>query len=104
LIFFLVNAHHQVIAGLFGTFDILPLNTFSGDELNITAMIQISAQMFISAVQIALPIVAALFMTDVALAVIARTMPQLNVLIVGMPVKIAVGLLMLMTALPATTR
>ncbi len=104
LIFFLVNAHHQVIAGLFGTFDILPLNTFSGDELNITAMIQISARMFISAVQIALPIVAALFMTDVALAVIARTMPQLNVLIVGMPVKIAVGLLMLMTALPATTR
>ena len=95
LIFFLVDAHHQVIRGLFSTFDLVPLGTFEASDLDLTALIRLSAAMFVAAVRIALPVMAAVFITDLALAVIARTMPQLNVLVVGMPVKIVVGLLVL---------
>ena len=66
-------------------------------------VIQLSASIFVASVRIALPVMAAVFVTDLSLAVIARTMPQLNVLVVGMPVKIVVGLLVLMAALPITT-
>ena len=104
LIFFLANAHHEVIRGLFLSFELVPLNTFTADSLNLTALLALSAGMFVTGVRIALPVVAAVFLTDVALAVIARTMPQLNVLIVGLPVKIAVGLFVLMAALPLTTQ
>ena len=103
LIFFLVNAHHEVIRGLFSTFELVPLGTFSAGDEDATVVIQLSASIFVASVRIALPVMAAVFVTDLSLAVIARTMPQLNVLVVGMPVKIVVGLLVLMAALPITT-
>lgn len=103
LIFFLVNAHHEVLRGMFATFELVPLGTFEASDVDVTTMIQLSAAMFVAAVRIALPVTAAVFVTDLSLAVIARTMPQLNVLVVGMPVKIVVGLLVLVAALPVTT-
>ena len=103
LIFFMVNAHHQVIVGLFATFDLVPLSSVNAADLDVTALIRLSGSLFIVAVRIALPVLAAVFITDLSLGVMARTMPQLNVLIVGLPVKIVVGLLVLFAALPATT-
>lgn len=103
LVFFMINAHHQVIAGLFASFELVPLDTFTPADLNMTALIQLSAGMFVIAVRIAMPVVAAVFMADLAMAIIARTMPQLNVLIVGLPIKIVIGLFVLAAAIPATT-
>ena len=103
LIFFMVNAHHQVIVGLFATFDLVPLSSVNAADLDVTALIRLSGSLFIVAVRIALPVLAAVFITDLSLGVMARTRPQLNVLIVGLPVKIVVGLLVLFAALPATT-
>ncbi len=103
LVFFLVNAHHQVITGLFTTFELVPLTTFNADDLDTVALVRLSAAIFVVAIQIALPVVAAVFIADLAMAVVARTMPQLNVLIVGLPIKIAIGLFVLVSALPATT-
>jgi len=40
-------------------------------------------------------------LTDVALAMVARSVPQLNVFVVGMPAKIAVGFVMLIVTVPA---
>lgn len=56
--------------------------------------------MFSSAFKIALPMLGALFIADLALAIIARTVPQMNVFIVGMPLKIGIGLFLLMILLP----
>lgn len=103
LVFFMINAHHQVIAGLFTTFELVPLDTFTPDDLSMAALIRLSAGMFVIAVRIAMPVVAAVFMADLAMAIIARTMPQLNVLIVGLPIKVVIGLFVLVSAMPATT-
>lgn len=103
LIFFLANAHHAVIRGLFATFDLIPLTMFNAESLSLPALIQLSAALFVVAVRIALPVMGALFVADLGLALVARTMPQLNVLIVGLPIKIGLGLFVLMAALPTTT-
>lgn len=103
LVFFMINAHHEVISGLFTTFELVPLDTFTANDLSMPALIQLSAGLFVIAVRIAMPVVAAVFMADLAMALIARTMPQLNVLIVGLPIKVIIGLFVLAAALPATT-
>jgi flagellar biosynthetic protein FliR len=51
--------------------------------------------MFLTAMKIALPLVATLLVVDISLGLVARTVPQMNVFIVGLPIKIAVGLLLL---------
>ena len=51
--------------------------------------------MFMIAFQMALPVVGSLFLVDVALGIVARTVPQLNIFVVGFPVKIAVSFIML---------
>ncbi len=57
-------------------------------------------QLFIVAIKIAAPAAAVLLVVDVAFGIIARTVPQMNVFIVGMPVKIIVGVLTLALVLP----
>ncbi len=104
LLFFLINAHHLVIAGLVATFTLVPLNTFDASTLSADGMIALSAAVFVVALQIAIPVVAALFIADLGMAVVARTMPQLNVLVVGMPVKVTLGMVMIMASLPLTTQ
>jgi flagellar biosynthetic protein FliR len=55
---------------------------------------------FVLGMKVAAPVVATLFVSSIALAIIARIMPQMNVWMVGMPMKIAVGMVTLMFALP----
>lgn len=57
--------------------------------------------MFSLGVRIALPVVAALFLTDVALGIVARAVPQINVFFVGFPLKVGLGVLLLAVVMPA---
>jgi len=56
--------------------------------------------MIVSAVQIALPVFGAVILADFAMAVANRAVPQMNALVVGFPVKIGVGLLVLGASMP----
>ena len=56
--------------------------------------------LIVSAIQIALPVFGALVLTDLALALVNRTVPQMNALVVGFPVKIGVGLIVLGASMP----
>ena len=61
---------------------------------------QLGAHMFVIGLKLAVPVVAALFMADLALGFIARTVPQMNVFVVGLPFKIGAGLVMVLLTLP----
>lgn len=51
--------------------------------------------MFIIAFQISAPVVASLFLVDLALGIVARTVPQMNVFVVGLPIKMGVSFIMI---------
>lgn len=51
--------------------------------------------MFIIGFQMSVPVVASLFLIDVALGIVARTVPQMNIFVVGFPVKILAGIIIL---------
>lgn len=86
-----MNGHLYLLQALASSFTIMPPGGFFARPALLTEMIALSAQMFILAVKVAGPILAALFLTELALALMARAAPQMNLLMIGMPVKIAVG-------------
>jgi|SRR5690625_2244226 len=97
-----VNGHHLMIDGMFLSYQVLPLDTFIsiGDQSIALYAIQTFNQMVIIAFQIAIPIVGSLFLVDVALGIIARTVPQVNVFVVGLPLKIFVSFVAILFFLP----
>ena len=103
LVFFAINGHYLVIRGLLGTFAAVPPGSADLSLIAGERVVPFFAALFAAAVQVALPAMGALLLTDVALALVGRTVPQLNVLVVGFPVKIGVGLLVLAASLPLMT-
>lgn len=63
-------------------------------------LVRAFAAVFVTALKLAAPIVAALFLVSVALGIVARTVPQMNVFVVGLPLRIAVGIAVLLLSLP----
>ncbi|TFJ94679.1 flagellar biosynthetic protein FliR [Lentibacillus salicampi] len=88
-----VNGHHLLIDGIYYSYNLIPVETFIPFEDGALAefVIETFNQMFVIAFQMAIPIVGCLFLVDVALGIIARTVPQLNVFVVGLPLKIFVS-------------
>lgn len=102
LVFFTINGHHLVIQALAETVKAVPPGTFDPFGLQVSALAPIMGGLTVTAVRIAMPVMAALFLTDLGMGFVARTVPQMNVLIVGLPIKVVVGVVVLGAALPAT--
>lgn len=92
-----VDGHHLLIDGIYYSYQYIPVDAFV--PFNNGSMsefiIDTFNNMFLIAFQIAIPIVGCLFLVDVALGIIARAVPQLNVFVVGLPIKILVSFIVL---------
>jgi len=95
LLFLAFGAHRWLLRALSGSFDLIPLAGFKPDADLLTLIINYGEAMFSTAIKIAAPLMVALLLSDVALGVIARTAPQMNIFIVGMPLKILLGMLLM---------
>ncbi|MEN2766434.1 flagellar biosynthetic protein FliR [Ornithinibacillus xuwenensis] len=88
-----VDGHHLLIDGIFNSYRFIPIDAFIPFHDGNIADFVIEAfnTMFLIAFQISIPIVGCLFLVDVALGIISKTVPQLNVFVVGLPLKILVS-------------
>lgn len=101
LILLSTNGHHIILRGLMNSFDVVPLGgVVALDVAVMHKLIAISAQVFVVAVKISAPILVALFLVSVAMGILARTVPQMNVFIVGFPLQIGVGIMAIAVSLP----
>lgn len=93
-----VNGHHLLIDGMFSSFNFIPIDSFISFSHQSFAnfIVESFNTMFLIAFQMAIPIVGCLFLVDVALGIIARTVPQLNVFVVGLPIKIFVSFVVIL--------
>jgi flagellar biosynthetic protein FliR len=105
LLFLSVNGHHYLLLSIMRSYEWVPMDnrifTKIADGTISTFMIDSFVQMFYLAFQLAAPLVATLFLVDVALGVLARTVPQFNVFVVGLPIKITVGFILLVLIVPS---
>lgn len=101
LVFFMIDGHHSLFRALVQSFDAVPVGgaTLSGGVPQVA--LEAIRTMFSIGLRIALPILGALFLTDVALGIVARAVPQINVFFVGFPLKVGLGMLLLAFAMPA---
>jgi flagellar biosynthetic protein FliR len=101
VIFFASGGHHFFIRVLFESFQYIPMGNFVWDTRSFAAiLILLSASSFVVAFQFAAPILAAIFLCTVSLGLMNRVMPQLQVWILGIPLKVFLGTLVLIYSLP----
>lgn len=100
IVFLVSNSHHILLAGLFDSFHLIPLMGANIAPQIVTLIIDMIWGIFVIAIKISIPILVAIILTDVGLGILARTMPQMNIFVVGIPAKIFVGLFVLSFALP----
>ena len=100
LIFLAVNAHYLVVRALVESFRVIPLLGFRFNGSLMALLSKLTGGMFVTAVKIAAPVMVALLLTSLTLGLVARVVPQMNIFIVAMPIKIVVGLVFLALALP----
>ena len=100
MIFISLDIHHYFIRALVDGFETIPFWSahFEGNIMQL--VIRTVARSFTIAVQVGAPVIVALLLTSVALGLIARTVPQMQVFIVSMPLNILLGLLFFGFSLP----
>lgn len=99
LLFLAVNGHLMVISVLVDSFRVLPVGLYplaSGAWKTVALW---GGEIFRSGMLISIPVVAALLMTNIALAVLNRAAPQLNIFVVGFPLTLAIGFIVIALAL-----
>lgn len=100
LTFLFVGGHLLILRAFFLSFELVPL---AGIQLNgsiVEEIVLYSRMLFVCGLQIAMPIIAIILIGDVALGIIARTVPKMNIFQVGFSLKILGGMAMLIILMP----
>lgn len=100
VVFFSVNGHQRLIEIIYLTIERLPVGSLTlSPQVGMVAL-EIFALTFALGVMVAMPIIASALILEIALGVLIRTVPQLNMFVVGVPVKMLIGLITLMFMAP----
>jgi len=91
LTFLVLNGHLELLKAVGMSFDYIPPGGLLITPGLTNHILEFSNLMFTLAIKIAAPVMAALFLVDLSLALISRAAPQMHVLVLGFPIKISVG-------------
>jgi flagellar biosynthetic protein FliR len=100
MVFIAIGGDTWMIQGIAKTYDLVGLTEMPAIGTLVGGAQHTFASIFVSAVEIAAPVLIALIVTDAGFGVVSRVMPQLNVFAVGFPAKILVGFLIVAASLP----
>ena len=100
LLFFIMNGHQRLIEILWLTLEMLPVGGLSLSTQTALAAVEIFARTFALGVMVALPVVCSGLVIEICFGVLMRTVPQLNVFVIGIPLKILIGFFILIAILP----
>jgi flagellar biosynthetic protein FliR len=100
LVLIAIGGDGLMIKGMARTYDLVPLLDMPSLPALAGGAQSAFAQVFLSSLELAAPVVLAIVITDAAFGIVSRVVPQLNVFAVGFPAKVAVGLLVIGVSLP----
>jgi flagellar biosynthetic protein FliR len=98
--FIAIGGDAWTLHGLQKTFELVPLTKAHQIASLTSGVEQAFATIFVSAVEVAAPVILALLITDVAFGMIAKVVPQVNIFGVGFPMKVGVAMLIVAASLP----
>jgi flagellar biosynthesis protein FliR len=94
-IFFIMGGHSTLIEAIVKSYEMLPLGKVEFKPEVIEILVRSFGDILVVGFKIAAPVASSLVLTEIALAILARVIPQIPVFIVGFPLKIMVGLLVI---------
>jgi flagellar biosynthesis protein FliR len=100
IVFLVTNGHHVLIMALFESFQAIPILGASVHLGLVNLISDFTAGIFLTGMKVSMPVTFAILLTNVGLGVLARTMPQMNIFVVGIPMQIVVGIFVLSIMLP----
>ncbi len=93
VIFLILNGHHILLNAIRESFEIINVGSLSLDRRIFQEIINASGDMFVIAIKIGAPAIAALLFTKVVFGLITKLIPQMNIMIVAFPIQIVIGLI-----------
>ena len=100
IVFLVVNGHHMLIAALFESFQSVPIMGLSPSPNLAGFVVNLVNGVFVTGMKLAMPVTFSILLTNVGLGILARTMPQLNIFVVGLPLQIVIGMFVLSILMP----
>ncbi|MCR2805026.1 flagellar biosynthetic protein FliR [Paenibacillus soyae] len=105
VVFLMMNGHHHMLIGLMDSYQWMPLQNelfarlASGDITDF--LIRVFSNTFLLSLQVAAPLVVAMFLTDLGLGFLTKTAPQFNVFVIGVPLKLMLGMFLIVLLMPS---
>lgn len=100
LLFLSLDGHLLMISLLAKSFTVLPVGTTPVAAKGFSALLAWASTLFVAGVLLSLPLITALLIANIAMGVLSRVAPQLNLFAVGFPVTIVAGFVIILVSLP----
>lgn len=100
LLFLSVSGHHLFIVGLAKSFEILPVSDFGIRPVAFSGAAFLVKDVMLMGIKMSAPVMLAVFLANIAMGVLGRAVPQINVMVTSLSVQISVGLGVLFVTLP----
>ena len=100
LLFLAIDGHHMIIKALSDSFQLVPVGGFIFSKMLTNFMMDLMSQVFWIAVKLSAPMALVIFLLNIAFGIIAKAVPQINVLVVSFIVNILAGFLVLSLTMP----
>lgn len=101
VIFLFIGGHRMLVAAILRSFEALPLGGVRLSPDVAAGVVGLAGQIFVIAVTLSAPVVLALVLATIAMGLVARTVPQLNILAIGFPIRILLGWMIVLLSLAA---
>ncbi|RYZ63827.1 MAG: type III secretion protein [Proteobacteria bacterium] len=100
LVFFSLNGHHLVLGAIAESYELIPIAQMKLNMGPFAEMATFAQDMMVMAVKMCAPIIAAILITNIAMGVLGRAVPQINVLVTSMPVTLMIGFVLMFVCIP----
>jgi len=99
--FLILNGHHMILAGVHQSFNAIPVGYLINISPNLTTqLIELVGVMLLIAVQLAVPALLMIFLSDFSFGIVSRVAPQVNVFMLGFQIKPSLGMLAILFSIP----
>jgi flagellar biosynthetic protein FliR len=102
LLFFVTNAHGNLLQIIILSFRIMPVDTFNFNPAIGMYLMEMFGEILLLSLKFALPVIAAELITETGVGIIMRAVPQINVFVVGLQLKILAGLVIMILCAPVS--
>lgn len=101
LVFFISNAHLALFTVVIKSFQVIPLGVGQVSDKVAVYFIELMYYIFIYAVQVAIPIIVTEIVSEFAVGILMRLVPNINVFVINIQIKVFIGLIVIFTLIPA---